>query len=286
MVIERTLAVAAALLCACTTPRTQILLVTDTDLAVPSELDRMRVEVRSPGGDVQVAEARFGPGELPPPRVVGLVNTDGRLGPYSLLVQGTRGASEIVVVERRAELSFVAQRTMVLRVELSRACTAVTCGATETCAAGACRAVEIQPEELEEWDGQVPIPMLDASVPPPDDAGGADAGRDSGGADAGCTPEVCNEMDDDCDGSVDEGFDLDTDPQHCGACGNACSIANGTAGCEGGACTVASCDADWDDCDGNAANGCEADLTRPQTCGSCSTMCRPPNRNCCDGSCC
>ncbi len=284
MVIERRLALAAALLCACTTPRTEILLVTDTDLAVPSELDQMRVQVTSPGGEVQSSEASFGPGELPPPRVLGLVNDTGRLGPYSFTVQGLRAGG--VIVERRGEFYFQAQRTLVLRVRLTRDCLGVSCSATETCAAGACRDVEIQPEELEEWDGQVPIPMLDASVPPPEDGGGTDAGRDAGGGgDAGCMPEVCNDRDDDCDGSVDEGL-IETDPSNCGSCGNVCTVAHGTAGCEGGACTVASCDAGWDDCDGDADNGCEADLTRPQTCGSCDTNCRPPDRNCCDGSCC
>ncbi|MBN1771989.1 MAG: hypothetical protein JXB32_12040 [Deltaproteobacteria bacterium] len=41
----------------------------------------------------------------------------------------------------------------------------------------------------------------------------------------GCTPvpEVCNGLDDDCDGMVDEDFDLATDPANCGACGNVCA---------------------------------------------------------------
>ncbi len=33
--------------------------------------------------------------------------------------------------------------------------------------------------------------------------------------------ELCNETDDDCDGSTDEDFTL-TDPLNCGACGNEC----------------------------------------------------------------
>jgi alpha-tubulin suppressor-like RCC1 family protein len=52
--------------------------------------------------------------------------------------------------------------------------------------------------------------------------GGSDAGIADGGADA-CTPEACNEMDDDCDGRTDEGFDLATDRSHCGRCNNACA---------------------------------------------------------------
>jgi hypothetical protein len=35
--------------------------------------------------------------------------------------------------------------------------------------------------------------------------------------------EVCNELDDDCDGQVDEGFDLRADVANCGACGQVCA---------------------------------------------------------------
>jgi alpha-tubulin suppressor-like RCC1 family protein len=53
--------------------------------------------------------------------------------------------------------------------------------------------------------------------------GASDAGMlDAGGADA-CTPEACNELDDDCDGRTDEGFDLETDRLHCGRCNNECA---------------------------------------------------------------
>lgn len=35
-------------------------------------------------------------------------------------------------------------------------------------------------------------------------------------------PEACNTIDDDCDGQVDEGLDVLTDPQNCGQCGITC----------------------------------------------------------------
>jgi hypothetical protein len=37
------------------------------------------------------------------------------------------------------------------------------------------------------------------------------------------TAELCNGVDDDCDGLTDEDFNLQTDNQHCGQCNNACS---------------------------------------------------------------
>jgi hypothetical protein len=48
-------------------------------------------------------------------------------------------------------------------------------------------------------------------------------------------PEACNGLDDDCDGMVDEDFDLATDPAHCGACGSACSAG---MRCADGVCTA------------------------------------------------
>jgi hypothetical protein len=35
--------------------------------------------------------------------------------------------------------------------------------------------------------------------------------------------EICNEIDDDCDGTLDEGFNLMIDNSNCGACGNECA---------------------------------------------------------------
>jgi hypothetical protein len=268
----------ALLFCAllgCTSPRTELLIVTTTDLAIPAEIDAFEIEATSPGGQPRESIAHLGPGELPPPRVLGLVPDGGRLGTYSLRVRGTRGGA--VIVERRAEVDLESGRTLVLRVHLTRDCVGVDCAAEETCAAGACRAARVGPEELEPYPGQLPgadgaVVGVDASPPSVD-----------GGS---CVAEQCNGEDDDCDGEVDETFDLSTDAANCGECGRACSIAGGTASCEAGECAVGGCDAGRDDCDGEVANGCEADLTLPASCGDCGTQCRPPNRDCCDGACC
>ncbi|MGD9265060.1 MAG: MopE-related protein [Lysobacterales bacterium] len=69
---------------------------------------------------------------------------------------------------------------------------------------------------------------------------------------------VCDYLDNDCDGQVDEGFDLDYDENHCGYCGRVCdSPPNSSAICEFGSCGF-SCDSGWYDCDHDYWNGCES----------------------------
>ncbi|MFO0561033.1 MAG: MopE-related protein [Polyangiales bacterium] len=70
--------------------------------------------------------------------------------------------------------------------------------------------------------------------------------------------ERCNSIDDDCNGVVDNGFDLQNDPANCGRCGNACAAAaNAVVACRTGACQLIACAPGFYNIDGNAANGCE-----------------------------
>jgi len=71
-------------------------------------------------------------------------------------------------------------------------------------------------------------------------------------------PEICNNRDDDCDGKVDNGFDLTSDVKNCGACGTVCKFANATASCVQGACQMGACETNWYDFNKNVADGCEA----------------------------
>jgi hypothetical protein len=73
--------------------------------------------------------------------------------------------------------------------------------------------------------------------------------------------ERCNARDDDCDGAVDEAFDLQQDGEHCGVCDNAC--ASGQRCC-GGECADLRADDDH--------------------CGACGTSC-DGGEQCCDGAC-
>ena len=70
--------------------------------------------------------------------------------------------------------------------------------------------------------------------------------------------EVCDAIDNDCDGNTDEDFDLDTDALNCGACGEICpSVAETVVGCVAGDCAVTACARDRHDLDGDPTNGCE-----------------------------
>ncbi len=69
--------------------------------------------------------------------------------------------------------------------------------------------------------------------------------------------ERCDEADNNCDGEIDEGFDLENDDSNCGVCGNACDIETSRSECMEGACVVIACDDGQNDIDGDAANGCE-----------------------------
>ncbi|MBU1510562.1 SUMF1/EgtB/PvdO family nonheme iron enzyme [Myxococcota bacterium] len=72
--------------------------------------------------------------------------------------------------------------------------------------------------------------------------------------------ELCDSLDNDCDNTVDEGFNKLTDANNCGACGYVCSAhapAFMTAtGCSAGNCTF-TCQAGHYDLDGLQSNGCE-----------------------------
>ena len=84
----------------------------------------------------------------------------------------------------------------------------------------------------------------------------------SNGCEYQCTnaaTETCNSVDDDCDGLVDEDYNLEFDVNNCGACGVVCgALANArSTSCVAGACVVLQCDPGYSNADRDDANGCE-----------------------------
>jgi len=88
------------------------------------------------------------------------------------------------------------------------------------------------------------------------------------------TAEMCNGLDDDCNGETDNGFDFCTDLFHCGGCNVGCDLnvdvyhAYFVCGaceshpvCPGrpdlGVCKLVACAEGWHDCDADPCSGCE-----------------------------
>ncbi|MCZ7678597.1 MAG: hypothetical protein M5U28_07430 [Sandaracinaceae bacterium] len=210
--------------------------------------------------DAEVGGFITGPGDLP--RTVGLVDATHSARMVRVTVTGLRMGAN--VVQRRAVFTFVPHATRILRMDLLRACVGVSCPSDQTCGAEGCRAIEVGPQELLAYDPGA-VRRLDGGVPPSD-----------GATDGGCTVEVeaCNGADDDCDGDVDEDFDLSRDMLNCGSCGNACPVDpdNAASLCESGGC-ILRCDSGFEDCNGEVADGCEAVLSKPAHCGECGVSC-------------
>jgi hypothetical protein len=109
----------------------------------------------------------------------------------------------------------------------------------------------------------------DASMP----TGDGDAAIDAALAqpDGGCTTiELCNGIDDDCDGKLDEdadpallNIDVKTNVNHCGACGHTCAIDHAFNQCAAGVCKIdrskgdQGCDVGFRNLDDKDENGCE-----------------------------
>jgi hypothetical protein len=104
-------------------------------------------------------------------------------------------------------------------------------------------------------------------------------------------PELCDGVDNDCDGDTDEGFDLSADQRNCGRCGNVCATPDDGASvsCQSGACVVEECPEGYFDGNSLITDGCEARLN---SCGGESPLAAEPGIDCgecgqvwvCDGA--
>jgi len=161
------------------------------------------------------------------------------------------------------------------------------CDASTRCPSGAeCSTVMIEGEATDFC-----VPVADSCAPCLDeDEDGYGIGPDCLGPDPDDddpttypgADELCDDVDNDGDGDIDEGFDFGSDPNNCGLCGVVCSTETTSGVCEEGRCVVESCTAGYDDCDGNPDNGCETDLSDPGLCGSCRVPSNLPGTPCGD----
>jgi hypothetical protein len=109
---------------------------------------------------------------------------------------------------------------------------------------------------------------------------------------ATCVNGMCSIQDCDlgwasCDDNPNDqcAYDIETDPDDCGACGAACIVPHATPDCTMGTCGIAACDSGWTDCNDDPTDGCEANLQNdPMNCGQCGSVCTG-QQTCQQGAC-
>jgi hypothetical protein len=156
------------LLLACDSPRTEIVLRVDTDVA---GAQTFRVVVVSPSGTSRTSTAMLD--TQVPPRTLVLRHRGGALGPMRATIDALDAEGRALVSVVR-ELTFEQGQIRTLEVFLAEACRTASCPVVETCGnAGECRAPAVLPCEYE-----------DGCLAPGSDAGMTDAGS--------CNlPEIC-----------------------------------------------------------------------------------------------
>src|SRR5262249_50631993 len=85
----------------------------------------------------------------------------------------------------------------------------------------------------------------------------------------GPVSEICDTKDNNCNGQVDETFNLQSgDTNNCGTCNHVCSLAHAVPKCASGTCQILACNSGYVDANGNAADGCELawTATGPEVC--------------------
>ncbi|MCC6876801.1 MAG: hypothetical protein IT378_21030 [Sandaracinaceae bacterium] len=236
------LALAAPLaLAGCGGDPTELVVVVDTDLVVPSELDRVLVTVVGPSGSMASASETLTDCSALP-LTIGVRPRGQSLGPVRVTVVGSGGAGSVT---REATTTLVRGRATMLVMHILRFCEGVACGAGATCGEVGCASTERDP--LPDWTGVVPARIGTCST----DAGLLDA----------------SVLDADGDG-VPAATDCDDSDSAIGttatrACANACAIGNETCNMGmWGACTAPVCTCD----------SAEENMTRNVRCALCGTQ--------------
>jgi hypothetical protein len=141
-------ALAALALASCgSVEPTEVVLVITSDYAVPSELDRVIVQVFGPDGRTETLTGDLD-AESGLPRTLGITNPDGPLGPFRVVAKGLRGGA--LIVHAGAVFDFQKDRSLEVALVLRRACgTSCLCDAPSLCSTcgedGVCEDATIVP---------------------------------------------------------------------------------------------------------------------------------------------
>jgi|GEM_PF-2424715 len=168
-----------ASLLGCTQSVTQLIVVVDTDYAIPAGLDELSVAVRTPEGTRSTETEPLDGSESLPFTLAVVPESLDRLGPLEVEAIGSLDGTELV--RRRARVTLVRGETLTLLLHLLRACEDVSCPEGESCGPEGCGPIDAP---VYPWGG-VP-PRLGEDAGPAFDGGPLDAsGRDSGPFDGG-----------------------------------------------------------------------------------------------------
>lgn len=244
----------------CASPPTQLIVVIETNLAVPTELDTVEVSVLGPSGVAAVTtQGLTDPGSPTFPLTLGVSPETGELGPILVSAAGRLSGAEIV--RQSAEVTLVPGETLTLHLVLYRSCVGRSCPAGATCDAMGC--VSELRSDLPAWTGVPPTfddsdPCLSMRWDGDGDGqgsvacGGTDCDDGEVRAFVGAV-EDCDDIDNDCDGVVNE--DCDCSPlalveecaTECGSRGDRTCTTSGWSACTQ---RPETCNGVDDDCDG------------------------------------
>lgn len=241
--------VLALLVGACGGDATQLVVVVDSDIAIPGELDQVQLRVTGPAMTTQtVMQGLTSAAELP--LTVSVVPGEtGALGPVRVVAVGSVGGRDIV--EASVTTSLRAGRSLMVRLFLRRSCVDVSCPDSETCDDGVCRPDAVDAASLPPWTGTAP--GRDAATPDASTDAGTDSG-DAGPTDAAPTDAGLGDAGT-CRGPADcdDGLDCTLDSCSLDGCihtpdDSVCTAAaegtcETTLGCQYASCTSETCTA-------------------------------------------
>jgi len=178
---------------ACSKPSndTKIFVVVSSDLAAPTQLDSIAVDVKGPSGGTYSATrpliAGGEAGKTALPIVVVLVPADNK--GLALEVTATGFLAGNPLVFQTARLSFLAGQSRVLSLFLGDACQGQSCDGTMTCSAGRCdRPIDVDPSSLPSYDPTTLLLSPDAGLPAILD------GSSDRGFDTAASPDAAQEV--------------------------------------------------------------------------------------------
>lgn len=159
----------AIALSSCVDP-TQIVVVVDTDMAVPRELDAFRARVIGPEDDVALDEEYpLEPGDSGPPVSLAAsfgVRPRGGRADRRVTVEVEALLDGEVLFGTKAITSYVEHRRLRLDMFLAARCIAERCADGQTCRRGGCEDERIDPDDLPDWGDAVPRQDVpDAAAP-------------------------------------------------------------------------------------------------------------------------